>query len=490
MTQQLALVPTETTEEKPTLSQAELNAMKEEMTRQFYRSNIDYITDKVDFNSITKTTNYALQADGIYAIVKNRIGVFVYRSAKAELPGLPKQFDADARIYMSVPLIPGEIYFQIKQFFIDIMADMNDSEAFAQVYYDLTEKRYVVVVPEQTVAKASVTYDATKNLSVVEPERYILVFEIHSHNTMNAFWSGTDDSDEKETRFYGVFGYLDKPEHAEEFRTNVLGKYVTLKKEHIFDFSSNKISKAAAMALLGEGDDVDPAKLIEALRTRPKSVYPEEWRANVKKYSYTPAYTGGHYNRSNHYSGNGYGGNEDGWDPSQWGNAHSRTPRHSWNKGTGTAGGNWSGGNPTNHMSKKDKKNSNNFASKTSGGHGYKADDYEDDYDRYWGQKMNEFEDRYMGPGAGDAAEEAAMDSLISKEIEERFNNDTVESGYEEMACDEFARTLCPTHVADLLDALVKYGFEEEIFEYFGLEIQEPEDQPNKKAAKKKNKKG
>ena len=32
--------------------------------------------------------------------------------------------------------------------------------------------------------------------------------DIHSHNTMGAFWSGTDNADEKETRLFGVLGKI------------------------------------------------------------------------------------------------------------------------------------------------------------------------------------------------------------------------------------------------------------------------------------------
>ena len=50
-----------------------------------------------------------------------------------------------------------------------------------------------------------------------------------------AFWSGTDNADEYETRFYGVFGQLNKEEHAELFRTFVNKEEISLSKDVFFE---------------------------------------------------------------------------------------------------------------------------------------------------------------------------------------------------------------------------------------------------------------
>jgi hypothetical protein len=41
---------------------------------------------------------------------------------------------------------------------------------------------------------------------VYDNERYIHYMDVHSHNTMRAFFSQTDDEDEKATRVYAVIG--------------------------------------------------------------------------------------------------------------------------------------------------------------------------------------------------------------------------------------------------------------------------------------------
>jgi hypothetical protein len=161
---------------------------------------------------------------------------------------------------------------------------MGEAEAFCQVYYDTKEKEYVVHVPEQTVSKASVNYDATKNLSEVDSERYIFVYEVHSHNTMGAFWSGTDNADEKDTRFYGVLGNLDKETIGEKYRYMIMGKEVEVKKEHIFDFTENlAVDKDELLKLIEEQENLTIDDLEQFMYAEEEVEYPKTWIDNIKK---------------------------------------------------------------------------------------------------------------------------------------------------------------------------------------------------------------
>jgi PRTRC genetic system protein A len=399
------------------MSQAQRTTVDaEEMKRQFYRNAVDYITDTVDFNSLTKMTNYAIQGDGIYAIVKNRIGKFILKTVDQKFPGMPTQFNGN-KLVLDVPKIPEVIYWQIRQFFTDISKEMDEAEAFCQVYYDLNEKRYVVHVPEQTVSKASVNYDATENLHRKFPERYILVFEIHSHNTMNAFWSGTDDSDEKDTRFYGVLGNLDKEEIGEKYRTNILGTYVDLTKEHIFDFSK-KVDKSLVLNFLSNISEnlVDTKAIMDILTAKPVPTYPKNWLTNIKKPTFKS------YNSSNDYSGRQGYGNDTGWGWEDDVPSYMKTWDHSRSR-------NWSGGEMP-ERSKKSIKDKDSLA------------DVAD-------------------------PQELIEHDIIEAEISDRFNLDTVQYGYEELAIQEVVRTLDPMHINDLLDSLLDFGYEEEILKFF-----------------------
>lgn len=53
-------------------------------------------------------------------------------------------------------------------------------------------------------------------------------------DTMGAFFSGTDDADEKETRVFGVFGKLNTGACEYKFRVSVGGQHVPIELEEIF----------------------------------------------------------------------------------------------------------------------------------------------------------------------------------------------------------------------------------------------------------------
>lgn len=107
------------------------------------------------------------------------------------------------------PKIPAELMGQIIAFFRAFMTDHGENEAFAQIYWDKAEKRFFAYVPKQSVCKEEVEADLHDCLYDDE-ERYLCYADIHSHNSMDAFFSGKDDQDERSTGLYLVLGKLDK----------------------------------------------------------------------------------------------------------------------------------------------------------------------------------------------------------------------------------------------------------------------------------------
>ena len=62
----------------------------------------------------------------------------------------------------------------------------------------------------------------------MDEERYLHYADIHSHNTMPAKFSHTDDLDEKATRVYLVVGRLDRYFPQVEARISCNGRFVTI----------------------------------------------------------------------------------------------------------------------------------------------------------------------------------------------------------------------------------------------------------------------
>lgn len=101
--------------------------------------------------------------------------------------------------------LPVNIYETIVAFFVHIAHQMNFSEVGVLLLRDLkTKQKYRVLVPKQIVTRASVITDNSnyidlltgKEGSVFPPKGWAVCGTAHSHNTMSAFYSNTDENDE------------------------------------------------------------------------------------------------------------------------------------------------------------------------------------------------------------------------------------------------------------------------------------------------------
>lgn len=198
-----------------------------------YLNDVQY--GKFDETKLSKANTWVIMHNGTWLIQKNNSGYYGCKKQDNGIPTLPKVELPEAFFELTYGKLPNSILEQIIAFFRDIMKRHNDAEAFIQVYWDKQENKYIINVPKQRISKASVHYDALENLNAKEPDRYVFVYECHSHNSMGAFWSGTDNADEKELRIYGVFGELNKDSYACKHRFFVGEEQVDLELEHVFD---------------------------------------------------------------------------------------------------------------------------------------------------------------------------------------------------------------------------------------------------------------
>ena len=137
----------------------------------------------------------------VYRISDTRAGQFITPSGP-----VPELAELRPGFWPKLPLIPLSLLCQVIAFFRQVMAGSDDKpEALAHILYDLEEERYVVRIPRQRVSRISVEAEGSP-----EEERYLRYLDIHSHNTMPARFSPTDDKDELSTRLYGVAGRLDQ----------------------------------------------------------------------------------------------------------------------------------------------------------------------------------------------------------------------------------------------------------------------------------------
>jgi PRTRC genetic system protein A len=224
------------------------------------RQNTAFLTDVHWPDTVEKPVNYIVRRDGLWELRNSRAGQFLIQKEKfaAPLPGFPEESNVERGI-PHFGKIPIELYYQIQAFFKSICDESRD-EAYVQTFWDSETSAYFNYVPRQRVSGASVHFDRDVDLE----KRCALVLETHSHNTMNAFFSGTDNADEKSDRFFGVLGKLNQSTPETLFSFVCGGKRVIINRFDIFE--------------------------------EPEVSFPGDWKSRITKHEYTAAksYTSGY----------------------------------------------------------------------------------------------------------------------------------------------------------------------------------------------------
>lgn len=148
----------------------------------------------------------------------------------------------------ALPKIPLALIGQLTAFFRSFMEENEEYEAMAQIYWDKEKQEFFAYVPKQNVSKMEIEADL-RECPYNDEERYLCYADIHSHNSMEAFFSATDDMDERGTGLYFVVGELDGFFPSIEARISCGGSFVS----------------------------IDPRTVIEDL----EQAFPTEWKKNV-----------------------------------------------------------------------------------------------------------------------------------------------------------------------------------------------------------------
>lgn len=148
-----------------------------------------------------------------------------------KIPGYEEVKIEQGMNFLPAGKIPYSLYEQVLAFFKKVMeVKSSELEAMIHILWN-AEKGYHLGVPPQTISKASVSYDWN-----YIPAGTSIVVDIHSHNTMGAFFSGTDDNDDrKNISFSGVFGKLKDKEPQTVWRFNYYDKKFEADISHIFE---------------------------------------------------------------------------------------------------------------------------------------------------------------------------------------------------------------------------------------------------------------
>ncbi len=188
------------------------------------------------------------------------------RTKVTSIPGYTEPKIEEGMNFLPAGKIPYALYEQVLAFFKKVMeVKTAELEAMIHILYN-PEQGYHLGVPPQTISKASVSYDWN-----YVPAGTSIIVDIHSHNTMNAFFSSTDNRDDGgNISFSGVFGKLKDREPETCWRFNYYAKKYEASVEDLFDAP-----------------------------VRPAVEIPEEWINNVNVQTYVSNYKGGYSGQGN-----------------------------------------------------------------------------------------------------------------------------------------------------------------------------------------------
>lgn len=183
-----------------------------------------------DIRQSTKQFAMAMYKDGLWEKRETKLGTFIFHKQKMDMPYAT--LTCEPSFVLKMPKIPVGVLNATIEFFKLVMAKMKNSESMVQIFWNEETKKYFIYVPEQKVSGASIRFEHNKDYQ--NDPKFYWCLDIHSHNTMGAFFSGGDDNDEKASRLFGVIGTLNTtPSH--KWRAGCNGKYFNLTTDDIFD---------------------------------------------------------------------------------------------------------------------------------------------------------------------------------------------------------------------------------------------------------------
>ena len=196
--------------------------MNEENTENIKDSKLVYGMKK--YTKDAEPGFYRVSRDVVVRVVKNKLFSGVVR-----VDDVPVEIEEGINeIYL--PKIPLSVVTKIHNFFRYVYAEFS-SEAIVLIWYNFNTRKWAIEVPEQKVSGASCDYDRDQTINdKLISGGFTFVGTIHSHGTMSAFHSGTDDKDE--FNFDGLhitFGKVNNP--VPEFACRFVMKDLYLKRE-------------------------------------------------------------------------------------------------------------------------------------------------------------------------------------------------------------------------------------------------------------------
>ena len=244
---------------------------------------------------IDKGIVFALCGNGVYRVEKTPVAIFKSEVAKVTIPGLP---DMDPKPELLIPKIPIKYWQMVLTFYRDVY-EKDKTEASVLFFWNhnnvelpeqkglLADGQLVIYCPKQENSSGLSEFKDDKFVDELRSKCAPLL-ELHSHHTMRASFSATDNEHENMTQFYGVYGRINDPQPEFALRYAVGDKKVNIKPEFLFDFPM--ITRKTRIETY-TSDDTEPQveEKIEKFQYKgpwDRVEYPKEWMEQHTKRVY------------------------------------------------------------------------------------------------------------------------------------------------------------------------------------------------------------
>jgi PRTRC genetic system protein A len=178
-----------------------------------------------DFEEPDCALYYLVAANGLFLVRKTPL--FASVTAAHGVCGLEYQTE---HVTLRFPKIPRWIMNSIYGFFRAVHQRW-DAEAISFLFYNPQKDAFRIGIPRQKLfGSASLRYSPYPR-----PEGFIKLGDIHSHGSLPAFFSHTDDDDDSEDGLHIVLGELHRAEPGVSVSFVAGGQRFKVRPEHVFE---------------------------------------------------------------------------------------------------------------------------------------------------------------------------------------------------------------------------------------------------------------
>lgn len=190
----------------------------------------ELIRSREEFEECRKKDNFHgffIDKQGTFDLRALPHGNFITLQDKLENGGAP----LDLAFERKLPKIPSDLLFEIIEYFKEELS----TESMVRVVFNKEEESFSFYKAKGPRSKVSILYEFDVDESYFSPNM-IQVMEIHSHNSMPAFFSSIDDQDEAHyPGVFGVIGHLDRQTPSICLRAGNLGIFKSLAVKELFE---------------------------------------------------------------------------------------------------------------------------------------------------------------------------------------------------------------------------------------------------------------